>query len=647
MSDATEWLAANQRHLSAAMALVRNAVERHMGATPSVEDDELHRTMSEAAESMEAAPAIDDLAARFGLSPFERDVVLLCAACELDGSFAALLARARGAPHVTFGVALAALTNAHWSALAPTAPLRAWQLVHLPENDALTSAPLRIDERVLHFLTGINFLDERCRPHVSPVPPAALSDAQLETASRIARTLAAADPSHPLPRIELTGSDAGGKRGIARAVCELLQVPLYGAEAAELPMSLSDRESFSRLWQREALLAGAALLIDVEDASPEQRRNAIALADRLATLVFVRAREPQRVWRGNVLRVEVNKPGIAEQRELWRRALERHVPALNGELDILASHFDLGASTIANAAYQVLAWKKDDEPLAQQLWDSCRAEARPRLDDLARRVIPVATWGDLVLPQQQLDTLREIASQTARRAQVYEQWGFGARGMRGLGISALFAGPSGTGKTLAAEVLANELRLDLYTIDLSAVVSKYIGQTEENLRKVFDAAEEGGAVLLFDEADALFGKRTEVKDSHDRYANIEVSYLLQRMEAYRGLVILTTNMRGALDNAFLRRLRFIITFPFPDPQQRAEIWRRAFPKQVPLQDVDPEKLARLNVAGGHIRNIAINAAFLAAAAGEPVRMLHLLSAARSECGKIERPLTDAETAGWT
>jgi len=183
--------------------------------------------------------------------------------------------------------------------------------------------------------------------------------------------------------------------------------------------------------------------------------------------------------------------------------------------------------------------------------------------------------------------------------------GFASKDERGLGISALFAGPSGTGKTMAGEVLANELRLDLYRIDLSQVVSKYIGETEKNLRRVFDAADEGAAVLLFDEADALFGKRSEVKDSHDRYANIEVSYLLQRMEAYRGLAILTTNRRDALDPAFLRRIRFVVEFPFPDAQQRAEIWRRVFPPQTPTEGLAMEKLARLNAAGGNIRNIAL------------------------------------------
>jgi SpoVK/Ycf46/Vps4 family AAA+-type ATPase len=252
-----------------------------------------------------------------------------------------------------------------------------------------------------------------------------------------------------------------------------------------------------------------------------------------------------------------------------------------------------------------------------------------------------------VLPAVQQQTLREISAHVRQRSKVYETWGFAGKGARGLGISALFAGSSGTGKTMAAEVLANELRLDLYRIDLSSVVSKYIGETEKNLRRVFDAAEAGGAILLFDEADALFGKRSEVKDSHDRYANIEVSYLLQRMETYRGLAILTTNLKDSIDTAFLRRIRFVVQFPFPDAAQRAEIWRRIFPAGTPVEGLDPSKLSRLNVAGGNIRNVAMNAAFLAADAGEPVRMNHLLRAARGEYAKLGKALTESETGGWT
>jgi SpoVK/Ycf46/Vps4 family AAA+-type ATPase len=214
-------------------------------------------------------------------------------------------------------------------------------------------------------------------------------------------------------------------------------------------------------------------------------------------------------------------------------------------------------------------------------------------------------------------------------------------------LSALFYGPSGTGKTLAAEAIGAELGVDVYQVDLSQLVSKYIGETEKNLRAVFDAAEDGGAVLLFDECDALFGKRGEVQYGHDRYANLEVSYLLQRMEAYRGVAILTSNMRSAIDPAFFRRIRFVVAFPFPDYEQRLAIWRRSFGPQAPTENLDLAKLARLNVAGGSIRNIALYAAFLAADAGEPIRMAHLARAARVECAKLERAPTELEIGGWT
>jgi SpoVK/Ycf46/Vps4 family AAA+-type ATPase len=246
------------------------------------------------------------------------------------------------------------------------------------------------------------------------------------------------------------------------------------------------------------------------------------------------------------------------------------------------------------------------------------------------------------LPEPESALLRHIAEQVAHRTTVYEKWGFGEKMSRGLGISALFSGDSGTGKTMAAEVIANDLRLNLYRIDLSAVVSKYIGETEKNLRRMFDAAENGGAILFFDEADALFGKRSEVKDSHDRYANIEINYLLQRMEGYRGLAILATNMKSALDTAFLRRLRFIVRFQFPGPAERKAIWQRVFPPDMPKKALDYDRLARLNVTGGHIHNIAINAAFLAARAGSPVTMALVLDAARAEFRKIERPINEAD-----
>jgi SpoVK/Ycf46/Vps4 family AAA+-type ATPase len=320
---------------------------------------------------------------------------------------------------------------------------------------------------------------------------------------------------------------------------------------------------------------------------------------------------------------------------------------LNGHLDLLSTQFRLNVNEIRQAAVEAgLLEHRDSASCFASLWQECRNQTRSHIDDLSQRIDAVANWDDLVLPQPEKDTLQEIIAHVRRRSVVYEKWGFGGKSDRGLGISAVFAGGSGTGKTMAAEVIAGALHLDLYRIDLSSVVSKYIGETEKNLRRVFDAADGGGAILLFDEADALFGKRSEVKDSHDRYANIEVSYLLQRMESYRGLAILTTNMKSALDTAFLRRIRFVVQFPFPNVEQRVHIWRRIFPDQAPVDGIDSERLAQLNVAGGNIKNIALAAAFLAADHAEPIRMSHVLRAARSEYAKLEKPLTDAEVAGW-
>jgi SpoVK/Ycf46/Vps4 family AAA+-type ATPase len=225
---------------------------------------------------------------------------------------------------------------------------------------------------------------------------------------------------------------------------------------------------------------------------------------------------------------------------------------------------------------------------------------------------------------------------------VYEEWGFGARLNRGRGLSALFSGSSGTGKTMAAEILANHLGLDLYRIDLAGVVSKYIGETEKNLRKVFDSAEQSGAILFFEEADALFGKRTEVKDSHDRYANIEVNYLLQRMEEYGGLAILATNRKSALDGAFLRRLRFLVDFPFPDTNSRLRIWQKVFPPEAEIGELDYGLLGRMEISGGNIKNIALNAAFLAADQGTAIGMAHVMHAAQREYAKMDKLISEVE-----
>jgi AAA+ superfamily predicted ATPase len=492
---------------------------------------------------------------------------------------------------------------------------------------------------VLHYLAGVSYLDTRLRPLVRPhAAPAAMADGHAHVVEAAMRALERDDAT---PVLQLLGDDGAGQRDVAAAIASRLGLQLHLLRATDIPTGLHELDALALLWQREAALLDSALFVDCEDGGSAAAR----LTQRPGGLTFIGARDPVAVHRP-ALHFAVDKPGAADQRRLWVQALGAQSARLNGALDGVATQFRLSAETIARTGEALRPALAASPTPDATLWQACRASVRNRLDELAQRVAPAAQWDDLVLPEPQKATLRQIATHVKHRFAVYDAWGFAAKGTRGLGISALFAGESGTGKTMAAEVLANELHLDLYRIDLAGAVSKYIGETEKNLRRIFDAAEDSGAILLFDEADALFGKRSDVKDSHDRYANIEVSYLLQRMEAYRGLAILTTNLKNALDTAFLRRLRFVVQFPFPDARQRELIWRGAFPAATPLDGVDCAKLARLNMTGGGIRNIAMNAAFLAAEAGGAVAMPHLLHAARSEAAKRERALSDAETRGW-
>ncbi|EFH84855.1 ATP-binding protein [Ktedonobacter racemifer] len=666
------WIEANQRYLKATLDVVRAAMECHivMMSGESAADPERKReaeekgiaaqqALQEAVSAMPKPSTVEALCSAFGLSSFERDILLLCTGIEFDSTFTSLCAAAQGdatKTYPTFSLALAALPQPHWEALVPDAPLRYWRLIEVGTGSLLTLNSLRIDERILHYLIGMQHLDERLVGLVQPVRDTGdLVPSHVALAERVGYVWRQAASSAVLSIVQLCGDETASKLAIAAAACNASGLKLYRMAASALPTSPVELDAFQRLWERESVLSGCVLLIECDelDATDSAHGNAITqLLENMRSPLVISNRERWRTLRRPVISFDVCRPTLQEQRATWQQALGEAAGHLNGRLDGLVSQFSLSTSTILSTSIEVLGYVKSVEDAAaidemsSVLWDTCRLQARPQLEGLAQRIDPVATWEDLVLPDAQRSILREIAAHVRQRNKVYEAWGFARKSSRGLGISALFAGMSGTGKTLAAEVLAHELRLDLYHIDLSSIVSKYIGETEKNLRRVFDAAEEGGAILLFDEADALFGKRSEVKDSHDRYANIEVSYLLQRMEAYRGLAILTTNMKNALDAAFLRRIRFIVQFPFPDAVQRAEIWRRIFPPATPTERLDVGKLARLNVTGGNIRNIALSAAFLAANAGEPVRMKHLVQAARGEYAKLEKPLTESEIGGW-
>ena len=584
-----------------------------------------------------AVPALDTLCGLFGLSDFERSVVLLCAGVELDDEVERLC------PEPSFRAALALLPDPHWDALSPGRPLRHWRLVEAAPSPTLVGARLRIDERILHFLVGVHHVDARLRPLARELgEPAELAPSHRRAADELSARMSELRVAGRWPVVALGGPEPAAKREVAAAACESAGWSLVSMRAEAVPEDPADAAELRRLWERECALGGAALLVDAEAAVEPARRAAVgALVDGMQATVIVAAADPGGFEPS--LRVDLERAPVPERRELWAEALGPRAAELNGRLDAVVGQFALDPPAMRAAGAEALGGHSGD--LGDRLWDACRVRSRPRLDDLGQRIEASTGWDDLVLPAAQLAALRQIAAQARRRATVYEDWGFAARSRRGLGISVLFAGPSGTGKTMAAELLANELRLDLYRIDLSSVVSKYIGETEKNLRRVFDAADRGGAVLLFDEADALFGKRTEVSDSHDRFANIEVSYLLQRMEAYEGLAILTTNMRSALDQAFVRRLRFVVEFPFPDAAQRAEIWRRAFPAAVPTEALDSEALARMDIAGGNIRNVALGAAFLAADEERAVRMDDVLAAARTEYAKLERPAAAAAGRG--
>jgi AAA+ superfamily predicted ATPase len=583
----------------------------------------------------DTAPALMMLRDAFFLTPFETAIVALCAAFELDSEIGALCARALGdasCPWPTFALALNAFEMGSWDAVAASGPLRHWRLIEVDRapGQPLVRSLLRCDERILDFIKGLNRLDEVVGAWLTPIE---MMSGDGDPAAVPTLSHAWGSPHGP-PPVVLFGAEASTRAATAAAAARECGRKLFRIEGRALPAAPVDLDQLTRLWRREAALLPLALLVDItaEDAAADGLlRRFVAKLD-VPVAISVDRGDPKLVE--DFLGIAVEPPGTCAQEAAWREALGDRREAIAGKL---AGTFDFSLETIHRIATTTSGDGADDA-----VWQECAAIVRPKLDSLAQRIEPRAGWDDLVVPEAQRATLREIVDQVRLRRQVYDDWGYRAKLSRGLGITAAFAGESGTGKTMAAEVLARELGVNLYRIDLSAIVSKYIGETEKNLRQLFDAAERGGAMLMFDEADALFGKRSEVKDSHDRYANIEVNYLLQRLEAFSGLAILATNMKAALDTAFLRRLRFVVQFPYPGPTERRALWRGAFPNAVPLGKLDYDQLARINLTGGNISAAAINAAFLAASEGANVSMDHVLRSARSEMTKLNRPINEAD-----
>jgi hypothetical protein len=663
MMEQSRWFADNDRFLSASLDWLKMRLENFtpLGKEKEKPPEEAElQAKIDAAQQITPPPALRLLTETFKLSRFEQDVLLLCAAMELDSEIAEMCARVQDNPnrsYPTFALAMAIFKNPTWDALSPERPLRKWFLIEFAQafSHALTTSPIRADERIVSIIKGINTLDDRVAAILSrvdlpaditaPLPPSQAAQAQF----MIDRIQSAQWTN--LPVIQLIGGDSTSKQMIVRYVVKALRRQLYSLPAALIPHSASDLDRFLRLWKRECRLLRLALYVDCEDTDPETPRNEATLAlERLlepgAGLLFLSTRDPWPNLSPYSLLIDINKPTATEQETIWSNGLgesARNNPA------VLSGQFNLSQPVIESIVNEVLlnptAKRSESVPngpdknLDNQLWDACRAHTRPQIERLAQRLEPKAKWKDLVLPPEQMDLLHQISNQVGQRSKVYDKWKFRERMNRGFGISVLFAGPSGTGKTMAAEVIANDLRLDLYRIDLSNVVNKYIGETEKNLRRLFDAAEDGCAILFFDEADALFGKRSEVRDSHDRYANIEISYLLQRMEAYQGLAILATNMKTALDEAFLRRLRFIVEFPYPGEAERKRIWDLAFPADLPgRRTLDYDRLARFPLTGGSIHNVAINAAFTAAQAGGDLTNDQALVAVKTELRKLDLPI---------
>lgn len=697
MSDHAQWLAANKAYLQDYIRWVQLRLEQHIASLPvanpqpllpqvetrkplfgfgkasetiaaplpntydsgaiNIELEKVATSLS-AAESQEPPPAAVILARQFGLSRFERDILMFCAALELDGKTASLCAKAALAarPYPTFALALQIFDEAEWDALSPHRPLRYWRLLEInqPGAEPLVTSALRADERIVGYMVEpLHQLDDRLQTFVTPVPAddgQALSASQRKQVRQL-KTFLDRQQAASIGNIniQLTGPDSSAKLAIASQALAPLGLDLVQFSLPNLPGQPAELEQLLRLWGRERLLLPVALFLDTHGLDGGEQATQTRALQRLASaggIVIVASRDLRPELDG--INLDIAKPQPDEQRQAWQALLGEE----NAPLAIqLAGQFSLDISSIDKLAREAMdrdqtSSDSGDEPppgLKDRLWQACLAKTSPRLDQLAQRLEAKATWEQLVLPEDSLKLLHQVCDQVEQRMQVYADWGFGERMNRGMGLSVLFAGESGTGKTMAAEVLANALNLHLYRIDLSAVVSKYIGETEKNLRRLFDAAEDGGAILFFDEADALFGKRSEVKDSHDRYANIEINYLLQRIEAYRGLAILATNLRSSLDQAFMRRLRFILNFQFPAAAQRADIWRKVFPAATPLGELDYQHLARFNLTGGSIHNIALNAAFLAAGdPGKTVTMPLVLDAIRGEMRKLDKPVNEAE-----
>lgn len=582
------------------------------------------------------------IAARFGLDAFEEAVLVIAAGPAMDRRYQTLYAYAqndvsRRLPGVDLTLRLLCADPAErlhrLRAFTASAPLMRGRLVHFTEAEQakpLADRALSLDDRVLMALLGEETgLDPRLSAFARSIAgPTAAADEPL-----LARCRAALDGG--AGAVFLDGRADAGQRALAFAACRARGLDLIEADLSHPAARALPPADLGALLAREALLAGAGLLLLAPHAWPEQGlEQVIATAARVDPVLFVSTADgvidiPAVAETLAVARLGLPRPDVVVRAGWWREALPDADPAAVGHL---ARATRIGPLAIA----RTLAASPDRDPTAVAA--AAGIHAAGRLPAIAQRVHPHWTWDDLLLPARQRDQLHDLLATLAHWPRVIGDWGFAGKTANAQNCIALFTGASGTGKTMCASLVASSAGLPLFRVDLSAIFDKYLGETEKRLDQLFDAASQASAALLFDEADVLFGKRVEQKDSHDRYANLSVAYLLQRVETFDGLAILTSNLSGNMDDAFARRLAHVIDFPMPDEAQRRALWRRAFPAAAPLaDDLDLGAVAAtFEISGGNVRNAAIAAAYLAAADGQAIGRRHLVKALGRELEKMGR-----------
>jgi len=621
LDQTPDWISANEAIIDLGLAWLDQRLSGEAGSDDYDAYLEARRALSSAAPPF----ALDRLSAIFGLSPFEEDVLLIALAPALDGAFGPRYAAAQGrltagraSPHLIAQLLFGSerLPVAALRSLAVTGTLRQFALIELDDREPLSAqAGIMLPDRIANMLCGIDTPDAVVDGFVKTREVVALPDRLEAMATRISVQ------AHGPLRLQLVGPARCGRSALAATI--MARQGLGCLEMTGEPRSAAERSALAR----ECVLSASGL--SVKPAEEDLDVGTLRALDALlpGPLVVIGGHALPGFEAIPVARLD--PLDAVERHVLW----SRNAPDAETEsLTAIAEQFALGPDEIAAIARQ--------DTNCERIWRACRDLGARDLEALSVRVVPERGFDDMVLAAETLAELNALAGQVARRAEVHHIWGYRRVLGRATGISALFAGPSGVGKTMAAEAIAKALSLDLYIVDLSRMTSKYIGETEKNLRRIFDAAEAGGCVLFFDEADALFGKRSEVKDSHDRYANAEISYLLQRMESFSGLAILATNLKSHLDTAFLRRIRAIVDFPIPDAEARQALWRRALPETAPQTGIELKALARHELTGGNITTIATNAAFRASADSVAIGMPHIAAAMASEFRKLDRDPSD-------